>query len=153
MTMKQIGSMIVRAMLGGALAVLAGGCGQRLPPTVPVSGKVTWQGKALTDGTVVFQPHVIAEGLPRRPATGQLDAEGRYRLTTFRAGDGAVPGKYHVTVHSYLSEPGQMKDDIEVVEYTWRIPEMYGDPARSGLSATVPARSDPLTLDFHLKEP
>jgi len=129
------------------------GCGERLPETVPVSGRVTWQGKPLTSGRVVFHPQAIAEGLPRRPATGDLDAAGRFELTTFRNGDGAVPGSYRVCIFSYLSDQTGAEDDVSIPETVWRIPERYGDPSRSGLGATVPVGSEPLTFDFQLSEP
>jgi len=128
------------------------GCGERLPETVPVSGSVTWQGKPLTSGRVVFHPQEIAEGLPRRPATGDLDQQGRFKLTTFRGGDGAVPGDYRVCVFSYLSDQTAAEDDVSIPETVWRIPERYGDPRQSGLSATIPAGSQPLSFDFDLTD-
>ena len=136
------------ALLGAA------GCGPSLPETVPVRGKVTWKGRPLGDGTVVFQPQPgqIAEGLPERPATGYLRPDGTFELTTFRAGDGAVPGVYGVAIHSYLSEPAASEDDEHPSEYVWRIPPRYGDPSQTGLTVEVPAGEEVVEVAFEVKD-
>src|SRR5262245_8380587 len=54
--------------------------------TVPVKGMVTYKGKTLTQGEVVFEP--VDSG---REAHGQIESDGRFTLTTFKQGDGAVP--------------------------------------------------------------
>ena len=138
-----------------AITTLAvGGCSPGVP-VVPVQGKVTWKGAPLTRGTVVFQPYQIEAGLPRRPATGELQKDGTFRLTTFAPDDGAVVGTYQVTVHSYSSEPSDMGGDSDIsdiVDYVWAIPSHYGDPSRSGLTAEVPAGEGLVELDFELSE-
>ena len=140
------------AALGMAITTLAvGGCSPGVP-VVPVQGTVTWKGAPLTRGTVVFQPYQIEAGLPRRPATGHLQKDGTFRLTTFEPGDGAVVGTYQVTVHSYSSEPSDMGSDTDIVDYVWAIPSRYGDPSRSGLTAEVPAGERLVELDFELTE-
>ena len=60
---------------------------------IPVKGKVTYRGKALTQGTVVFEP----DGYGRR-ATGKLQSDGSFVLTTFQEADGVGPGEHKVTV-------------------------------------------------------
>ena len=142
------------AMMATTLAITAAlgvctGCGESLPPTVRVHGKVTWKGEPLSDGKVVFQPEEIAEGLPRRPATGDLGPDGTYELTTFRKGDGAVPGRYAVLVHSYISQPTMSNPSAP---YIWRIPDRYGDSKQTELSATVSRDKGDVTLDFEIKE-
>jgi len=138
------------AILFGTL-VLAG-CGEGLPPTVPVSGQVSWQGKPLGSGRIVFYPQEIAEGLSRRPAIAELDRQGRFQLSTFRTGDGVVPGAYHVCVFSYTSDQTTAEDDVSIPETIWRIPARYGDPQQSGLTAEIPSGSEPLSLNFELSE-
>ncbi len=112
------------------------GCSQGLP-MVPVKGKVTWQGEALESGTVTFHPEQIAVGLPKRPATGLLQPDGTFSLTTFTADDGAIEGSYQVTVHSYSSTPADSHSDTQIGKYIWAIPQRFGDPAKSGLTAEV----------------
>jgi len=139
------------AACGLLTLLLLPGCGEGLPETVPVSGRVTFQGQPLDSGQVVFHPQSIPEGLPRRPATGVLDREGRFQLTTFRTGDGAVPGTYQVAIFSYLSDQTSAEDDVAIPETVWRIPERYGNPQQSGLTANVTPESDePLSFEFKL---
>ena len=112
------------------------GCGESLPETTPVTGTVTFAGKPLTSGDVTLHPQVIAEGLPRRPARGSLDAAGTFQLSTFRSGDGAVPGTYHVTIHSYANRTDKF-DDSGTFTPQWGIPRRYGDPNTSGLTVEI----------------
>ncbi len=74
------------------------GCGgapeaaARLSTPVPVSGLVTYKGAPLTRGTVVFEPDA------GRPAHGEIQSDGRYTLTTFNSGDGAVVGAHRISI-------------------------------------------------------
>lgn len=78
----------------GAIVLLAAGCqDSHLPKTAPVSGVVTFRGKPLANAEVVFFPEGDA-----RSASGRTDANGRYELMTFSIDDGAIPGKYRITV-------------------------------------------------------
>jgi hypothetical protein len=70
------------------------GCGgESLPKRVPVSGSVTYKGKAVEGATVGF----LCEGAPRM-ASGITDKDGKFTLTTYEPNDGAIPGKHTVTV-------------------------------------------------------
>ena len=142
------------AALAAGLALFSvAGCGENLPETVPVAGRVSWRDAPLANGTVVFHPHAIEEGRPKRPATGKLQSDGSFVLTTFRPADGVVPGKYRVTIHSYENEPASSDDDQQPGEYRWSIPEHYGDPSRSGLAADVDERaSEPQQFEFELAD-
>jgi hypothetical protein len=75
-----------------ALLLTAAGCGGKGKP-VKVEGFVTLDDKPLPGATVTFAP--VGEG---RPASGRTDADGSFRLTTFRSDDGALPGEYKVIV-------------------------------------------------------
>lgn len=75
-----------------ACAVLAG-CGEGGKEKVAkVSGKLSYKGAALANVTITFTP---AKG---RPATGETDAEGKFKLSTFGKDDGAVFGKHKITL-------------------------------------------------------
>ncbi len=69
---------------------------------VQVTGKVTFDGGACPEpGRITFTPTAVAEGLPRRPASGAFEVDGAYVATSFRPGDGIVPGTYSVSVACY----------------------------------------------------
>lgn len=89
-------SVRARICLAGLLAWTATGCGDpRLNP-VPVSGKVLHQGRPAHRALIIFHP---AGGSPdARPAHGRVAADGTFRLSTEEANDGAIPGKYGVTI-------------------------------------------------------
>jgi hypothetical protein len=55
-----------------------------------VSGKVIYNGKPVSPGSVMFTPIGGSSGDSSRIATGQLGEDGSFTLTTFDAGDGAV---------------------------------------------------------------
>ena len=63
------------------------GCGgkSQFPETLPVSGKVTYKGQPVTKGTVTFQSDT------GQPATGEIQPDGTYRLSTFAEKDGRSP--------------------------------------------------------------
>lgn len=77
------------------VAVLGCGQGGSEVATYPVEGQVLLKsGKPLTSGRVVF---VHREGLVP-PAVGSIGPDGRFKLTTRKASDGAVPGDYKVRI-------------------------------------------------------
>jgi hypothetical protein len=82
-------------VLAAALVLLLGvvGCGPRL---YPVRGRVTYpDGKPVAEGMVVFE----GQGPENRlTARGDVGADGRYELSTYKPGDGVLPGKYRVLV-------------------------------------------------------
>lgn len=88
--------------VAGSIALVAllllpcAGCGSKAgtfaATTVPVKGKVTYQGKPLTKGTIKFEPD------SGREAHGEINSDGSFVLTTFKEGDGAVPGLHRVAV-------------------------------------------------------
>lgn len=132
------------------LGLSAVGCNSsKLPATVQIQGKVTWQGKPLSAGSVAFNPVALSTDKPSRPAVGDLSADGVYRLSSFRPNDGVMPGEYHVTVDSCSSRPTAEDPNSPLIS---RIPRHYADPEKSGLTFLVPADAHgPLTYDIDLK--
>lgn len=137
---------IARFCSAGLTVALAAGCGgqknatwQR-PKVVPAGGVVRFRGQPLDGALVTFVSQTVS-------ASGRTDAEGRFTLTTFEAGDGAVPGKHTVCV-SKVQLPDSAPDKSAAP--VWRpgrtprsseprqlIPKRYADPATSGLTADV----------------
>src|SRR5262249_6506243 len=111
--MKQIISGWRGRVLALCLAALpAAGCGGYYP----VSGTVTLDdGQPLTKGLVVFES---VDGT--QMARGQVQPDGRYRVSTGRPGDGVKPGRYRVLVSALdMSDvPDERKNLPFDVKYT-----------------------------------
>ena len=84
-------------------ALLTGGCGAGGPTTIPVRGEVVFNGAPLKDGIVVYIP----AGGAARQATGRIQPDGTFVLTTFKDADGVVPGEYQIIIYSYAAGPGE----------------------------------------------
>lgn len=79
-------------LFGMAMLACCGGCGGG-PELAAVRGTVQYDGKPLTQGRVVFTS--VERG---KAATGQINQDGTYVLSTMQPDDGATPGKYKVSV-------------------------------------------------------
>ena len=92
-----------RAIGWAAVMVFASlGCsgsqGPPLPATVPAKGSVALPGgQPLKAGRVVLNPQ-DSGGVE---AFGDLKPDGTFTLTTYKQGDGAVPGHYIATISPY----------------------------------------------------
>jgi len=144
------------AALVTGLALLGCGDGTGLSPRYAVSGKVTYKGMPVEKGTINFAP-VAADG---RAAGGQID-NGYYTLTTLAPNDGALPGKYRVTVLSKerdetklkeVAKGGQFHHDPSFFEANKKakslVPSKYGLADTSGLEREVKAQSNTIDIDL-----
>lgn len=125
------------AMLGALALVVSSGCGSDSPKTVPVTGTISYNGQPLTSGTVMLIPQEGGYG-----ATGQIQADGTFQLTSFKPNDGAAPGTYKVTVQVFPDESaGGGELGLPGAEFGAGqkppIPLGYGDPATTKLSAVI----------------
>lgn len=105
------------------LAVLATSCGKK-PTLVPVTGKVTHAGRAVTGGSVWFHPEVGGEG-QSEPMSGQLQIDGTFSARTFPHGDGIPPGHYRVTLSPDLAARAGVPRYGDVAKTPWvvEVPE------------------------------
>ena len=126
------------AIVGCAMVVGCGGPAgdPNRPATVVVTGTVTHNGQPVEGATVAFLPKV-----PSDPgASGRTDASGKFTLTAFEPGDGAVPGSYLVTVVKTEIEGGAVEQEDSTAAPVMPkslIPERYNNPQGSGLTAEV----------------
>ena len=135
------------------LAMLLCGCGgPKNPPTFPLSGI---DGKPLTEATVSFIP---SDG--QSPANGTTDGSGRFTLTTFSQGDGAMQGNYRVTVMKFEKAEGAEVADTSDDNYDPnavskppqnRVNKKYASAQTSGLTATVLAGPEN-SFEFNLEK-
>jgi hypothetical protein len=86
------------------------GCGDSggLPARYRISGTVTYNGKPLEQGNINFVP----DGPGGRPAGGTI-SDGQYTLTTQDLNDGAVPGKYKVSVVAKVTDTSKVELKIK----------------------------------------
>ncbi len=146
---------------GGGDAV--GGKGKE--PVYPVSGVVTYKGKAIANADVTFTSESGNRG-----AFGRTNEEGKFKLSTFGVNDGAIAGKHTVTIvkAKAVAAPAKKEADTFSPNYeppkplteadpafhappagTSEIPAKYASVATSGLIAVVNADSpNDLKLDL-----
>jgi hypothetical protein len=138
-----------------ALLIAGAGCDGRRSP-VPVSGIVTVDGQPVEGATVTFHP--VGDDREGRPATGQTDKTGTFRLTTGTE-DGARPGAYKVVViKNVLAGPQRKIPDFpdtpegrsqrdrfvwkqfgdDQVPYRNVLPDRYGDLKTTPLTCAIP---------------
>jgi hypothetical protein len=134
----------LRFMVYGFLLLIAGvlaGCSPGDPlGLAPLSGAVTYRGKPLDHGTVVFTPQ---SGTPGPQAVGELDATGRFRMRT--AGrDGAAVGKHIVTVHCRRVVTAEEARRLVIGELL--IPTKYANEVDSPLRFEVKPGSNEYTI-------
>ena len=89
-----------RAGMAATVLVAAIGCGNS--GVVPTTGMIRSEGQALSGGKVIFTP--VGQ---LRPAVGEIESDGSFVLRTFKEDDGAMPGKYRVTVVADLEVGGK----------------------------------------------
>lgn len=118
-----------------AACIIASGCGDGLPPRVPVSGKVTIDGQPVTFGSIRFVP---AEG--GRLATAQIGKDGSFTLTAYKLNDGCVPGTHHVAVYAV--------EEVNDTMGRWYVPRKYSMANSSGLNYTITEPTDSLKIEL-----
>lgn len=123
------------------------------PQTFPASGTVTLEGQPLEGATVIFR----SNSEQPQAAVGRSDKAGKFELRTFEDGDGAIAGEHIVSITCVKTEgppEGTNLDETNVViREISLIPEKYGDPKKSGLTASVgPDQENQFTFDLKKKK-
>jgi len=118
-----------RQLIALTAAVALVGCGKSYPDYYPVTGKVYYRDKPLTTGVIMFQPP------SGPPATGQIEPDGTFTLTTHGRAEGALPGRNQVRITAREINA----DAAEMALGKHLIPERYSQFSTSGLNAEVKA--------------
>ncbi|MEM7316316.1 MAG: hypothetical protein AAF497_24555 [Planctomycetota bacterium] len=100
-----------------ALLAFIVGCGNS--DMAQVTGQVTLDGQPVTEVFVVFQPQAEGDSnvAKTRSAMAEVDAEGKYVLSTNKQGDGALVGKHKVMltpVNRNAQLPGRLAPNYMV---------------------------------------
>ncbi len=111
------------------------GCGSSsgTPVTlIPVKGKVTYKGQPVTKGIIQFEPDGYG-----RAASGHLQSDGTFELTTLKPGDGVVAGEHRISIVEL--DKSLAKD---------RALKKYGSPNTSRLTAEVSPEKTEFAFDL-----
>ena len=127
------------------------------PDTHPVSGTVKLDGAPLAGASVTFKP-TQREG---RGAFAKTDDQGVYKLRTFDTADGAMLGRYGVTIQKREVIPGDPSyNDSDSENYGKEPPPeaagktiehvaaKYANTRTSGLSADVKEGENTFSFDL-----
>jgi hypothetical protein len=146
------------------LTVLGAGCGgPERPNMAPVSGVVSFQGQPLAGAQVSFH-----NDKSPRVASGVTDAQGKFTLTTFDPGDGAIIGEHRVSIAKLqgASELSSASAADPTAAYGSgmaaaasgkmstlqknELPAKFANPTSSGLTVTV-TKEGPNEFPFDIK--
>jgi hypothetical protein len=118
--------MLAATLMGLSLA----GCGKQERPLFPAEGQVFLNKEPVAGALVVLYPQgpLAREAAPARAQTGP---DGRFRVGTRGADDGAPEGEYAVTVVSYPVRPGDGGAGRNV------LPKKYASPQTTDLRVTI----------------
>lgn len=135
--------------LGFLLCGLAAGCGNsggNLPPLVPVTGTITWEGKPLVGAMVLYIPQ---PGAPGQGGTARTDADGKYTLTSLvRNEPGIAAGPYKVMISTPAMDEGYEAKPGDPPFTKVVIPEQYGHREKTILTADVAPGMEPKNFDL-----
>lgn len=132
--------LLAMAMTVAGLVGCSGGHGDR-GALYSVEGRVIWNQQPLAGARVVFYPQGLSD--PKAAAShAQTDANGRFRLSTYEADDGAHAGGYAVTVLYYPMRPQDGGAGPNV------LPKKYASPKTTDLriQITTDAATQPLLV-------
>ena len=104
---------------------------------IPVEGKATADGQALTKGTVRFVPDTSKGNSAPHEPIGEIGSDGSYKLTT-NGKPGAPAGWYKVGIAS-----SEVPDSSKPNATKSYVASRFNDPQKSGISVEVAASSTP----------
>jgi len=137
------GKLVAGMLLGLAITVVAGCGGQK----AQVTGKVSYKGTALGNGTVTFHPKVGA-----RVMGAAIQPDGTYRIDDAPVGEVTITVETVRPAHTPPMPPGMPGADRMGPTASGKyvpIPPTYKDPAVSTLTYTV--KPGEQTYDIELK--
>lgn len=115
------------------LLALVAGCDRSGLNLAPVEGVVTYNGAPLADAGVLFLPNDPRMG---PPASGTTDADGKFILLTVNR-PGAAVGEHRIAISKEETIAIPQRRGFPLYQTKHFIPEKYGDPDTSELTATV----------------
>jgi hypothetical protein len=111
---------LVRGCAAALIAALAVGCtGEDISKapkitTVPTKGKVSVDGKPVTEGVITLEP--LLDGGSTTQAVGPVQSDGSFAVRSAGGYDGATPGKYRVLLESDATKKRKKRTEEVKVE-------------------------------------
>ena len=128
-------------LLACAVSFLCG-CGEGHPPTYTVQGKVVFSdGSPVPGGMIMFRSGSVAGSVFN--ATGIIQDDGSFQMTTFKPNDGAVAGVHQVIVQ----EAAPNIDFQSPAAAATLIDPRYSRYETSGLQVTVEEQDNDFTIE------
>lgn len=127
------GSKFLRVLTLSTLTLCFVGCGGS--GLVSVKGKVTYNDKPVTSGTITFAAEDKAS------AYGEIMPDGSYELMTEKPGDGATPGAYRVFVVAMQDQADLLPEERNPLPAPM-VPNKYTSLATTDLTADVESGKD-----------
>jgi hypothetical protein len=121
-------------------ATALSGCGGK--PMVRVRGKVTYKDGSIPQGGVAvvnFTPASDSTAEIRKGATGAIESDGSFEMTTRMPGDGVYLGSYNV---AFVVQRNAMDATTSLI-----LPK-YNSPSMSGYSVTIDKPKDDLHFEI-----
>lgn len=144
------------ALLCGLFVTLAGCGDDGRPKLIEATGTLKLDGEPVANALIYFMPE---EGNPiMRPSRAKTDAEGHFRLGTYKEEDGIPEGKYRIGIEK-RELVGELPPNYDPqapkatrLTYKWITPKDLANPETSGLKGIVtPFGLEPAV--FELKRP
>lgn len=137
---------VCAALLGCCLlvALAVTGC-IKARSLAPVRGQVTYQGKPLRFGIVMFQPEY------GKPALGRIQGDGTFHMAVDGEGNGAVVGMNRVRIACFQGQDADAMrvEDTERSQGRSLIPKKYSLYDTSGITVDVrPHTNGPVVLEL-----
>lgn len=126
------------------LTFTAYGCGEARVPVHPVSGKVSFQGKAPSGARIAL--HTVSGGAEGVAPTGRVNEDGTFSITAYEPGDGAPAGDYVATIEWYKVVPDPAGGGAPGPNV---LPKKYSSVQTSPIKLTVsngPTQLEPITI-------
>ena len=137
---------VLSLVVGFAGMSLSGGCGSSAPPgPTTVRGRVTFNGRPVVGGLVVFAPDPQRGG-SGKPARGETGPDGCFALQ-FEASSHIPPGWYRIALAPPPIVPGPLSENREPV-----FPAKLARPDLSGLEREVQTGKEHV-FDFAVEVP
>ena len=133
---------VLASLLCVALLFCLSGCGSS-SSLLPVEGKVTVDGQALTRGSIAFHPDAKKQNTLKKALAGDIK-DGTYTIYT-DGKPGAPPGWYNVTVAAATEADTSKVDTIKSLVHP-----TYTDPSKTPLSVEVSSSPKAGAYEFNV---